>query len=584
MRKLFVLSAILFTLYSCSEDEVTPIEPTAPVISFSSTSYTLPAGSPATISGRVETNTSFSSVKFYTVEGTSETMLVTAFPPSSPYDFSQTFTPSTATTGFKVVATDKAGLSFSSTVPITISGDDPPPPPPPDDALAFPGAEGFGCYTTGGRGGKVIYVTNLNDAGDGSLRAAINQTGARIIMFNVSGIITLNSTLEIKNPNITIAGQTAPGDGICIKNYSVVIKTDNVIVRYLRFRMGDEKGTEDDAFWGRERKNIIIDHCSMSWSTDECSSFYDNENFTMQWCIFSESLRISKHNKGAHGYGGIWGGKGASFHHNLLAHHDSRNPRFCGSRYSNQSNKELVDFRNNVIYNWGANSGYAGEGGSYNMVNNYYKPGPESSNAARIFQPNADNGSNAQAAGVWGKFYVSGNYMVNKDGTPNATVNNDNWTAIHPNPTSKNKTELKSSTEFDKGDVTTHSAEEAYSLVLQNAGANLKRDETDTRITNEVLLGLAPVRAYYSVNTGIPLPSGVSSRTKAGMIDSQDDVGGWNTYSTGSVPLDSDGDGMPDNWEDANGLNKNDPSDGAKYTRSTIYTNVEMYINGLVNS
>ncbi|MDR0692810.1 MAG: pectate lyase [Prevotellaceae bacterium] len=439
------------------------------------------------------------------------------------------------------------------------------------ETAAFPGAEGFGKYTIGGRGGKVIYVTNLTDNNtEGSLRWAVNQSGARLILFEVSGIIALNSTLEIKSPNLTIAGQTAPGDGICIKNYPVVVKADNVVIRYLRFRMGDEQNTADDALWGREQKNIIIDHCSMSWSTDECSSFYDNEHFTMQWCIVSESLRASVHGKGNHGYGGIWGGKGASFHHNLLAHHDSRNPRFCGSRYSNQPDKELVDFRNNVIYNWGSNSGYAGEGGNYNFVGNYYKPGAGTSNAARIFQPNADDGSNSQPAGVWGTFYVSGNYMLNKDGAPNTSVNSDNWVGMTPNPSSKSKAELRSDVEFEKGEVTTHTAEEAFTLVLQKAGASFVRDATDARVVNEVRNGLAPARA--SGNAG----------TKAGLIDSQTDVGGWDTYNSATAPVDSDGDGMPDTWEDDHGLSKNNAADGAACTLNAVYTNVEVYINGLI--
>jgi pectate lyase len=391
-------------------------------------------------------------------------------------------------------------------------------------------------------------------------------------MFKVSGIIALKSTLNISQPNLTIAGQTAPGDGICIKSYSVVVNADNVVIRYLRFRMGDEQQTEDDALWGRNRKNIIIDHCSMSWSTDECSSFYDNENFTMQWCILSESLRVSVHGKGNHGYGGIWGGKRASFHHNLLAHHDSRNPRFCGSRYSNQPDKELVDFRNNVIYNWGSNSGYAGEGGSYNMVNNYYKPGAGSNVPARIFQPYADDGKNEQPAGVWGTFYVAGSYMLNKNGTPNTSVNTDNWVGITPNSSSKSKAELKAAAEFEKGEIATHTAEEAYALVLQSAGASFRRDATDARVVNEVQNGLAPVRA-----------SG-GGDTRAGIIDSQKDVGGWDTYaSTTPPPTDSDGDGMPDEWEEAHSLDKNNAADGAKYNISSTYTNVEVYVNELVS-
>lgn len=433
---------------------------------------------------------------------------------------------------------------------------------------AFPGAEGGGMYTTGGRGGKVYYVNTLEDtlAGnkktqEGSLRWCLKRPGPKTILFKVAGIIRLKSKLSVKD-STTIAGQSAPGDGICIADYPMRVEGDNVIIRYMRFRLGDLKGAQDDALYGMRNKNLIIDHCSMSWSTDECSSFYDNENFTMQWCIISESLRASVHAKGSHGYGAIWGGKKASYHHNLLAHHDSRNPRMCGSRYSNQPELELVDFRNNVIYNWGSNSGYAGEGGRYNFVNNYYKPSATSSNRNRIFSPNADEGTNKQSEGVWGTFHLSGNFVVG-----NKKVTKNNYLGLQPHPETKDIQELISYMPFEAPFVATDDAETAYKKVLNKAGASYKRDKTDTRIVNEVKKGLTPKRASHNAGT------------KPGLIDSQADVGGWETYTydPALVPLDSNIDGIPDGW-----LEKYYPGKSANDSDENGYTYLEVYLNSLI--
>ncbi|WP_416444871.1 pectinesterase family protein [Leeuwenhoekiella sp. A16] len=411
--------------------------------------------------------------------------------------------------------------------------------------LAFPSAEGFGRYASGGRGGEVYTVTNLNDDGEGSLRKGIVKHGPRIITFAVSGTISLQSPLDINNDSITIAGQTAPGDGICVKGYTVSVKADNVIIRYLRFRLGDVNKVEDDALKGKDATNVILDHCSMSWATDENSSFYRNKDFTMQWCIVSESLNSSVHHKGDHGYGGIWGGVNASFHHNLIASNHSRNPRFSGSSTTLNSENEFVDFRNNVIYNWQINSIYGGENGTYNVINNYFKPGEatEDSKRERILDPYEP----------YGKFYVAGNFM---EGSPKVTSDNWDGGVQCEDPESLR---LDDPVDIDNN-IKTQTAEAAYFSVLKDAGASLSRDAVDIKVVQSTATG----KPHY----------------QNGIIDSQDNIGGWPELKSKPAPEDSDHDGMPDKWEKNHNL---DPKidDSAGFDLDKNYTNIEVYLNEL---
>lgn len=442
---------------------------------------------------------------------------------------------------------------------------------PTDNVWAFPGAEGFGRTTTGGRGGRVIYVTNLNDAGPGSFRAAVEAAGARYVLFQVSGTIALESQLMITHGDLTIAGQTAPGDGICIRDFPVVLQADNIIIRFMRFRLGADRNQEADGLEGRRRKNILIDHCSVSWSVDECMTLYANEYTTLQWSVVSESLNNSVHHKGEHGYGGIWGGKYASFHHNLLAHHASRNPRLGELAGDTSALTDLVDLRNNVVYNWGANSCYGGEAMNVNIVNCYYKPGPASSNRSRIVAIDKNGKPEKPIYDLWGKFYIHGNYV---EGSPKAT--NDNWTyGVYDQfasrygtvPTEEKQAMRRLSEHPIHDNVFTHTPQEAYKKVLDLAGASLVRDAVDKRVVDNVRTG------SFSANG--------SKGSTQGIIDSPYDVGGWPVLQSLPAPEDTSGDGMPDAWKRANGLPTQVAQTNGKDLHP-VYDNVEVYLNSLV--
>lgn len=441
------------------------------------------------------------------------------------------------------------------------------------EVLAFPTAEGYGKHTVGGRGGKVYEVTNLNDSGEGSLRAAIEAKGPRTVVFRVSGTIDLKSALKIKNPYITIAGQTAPGDGICIKRYPLNISADEVIIRYIRIRLGDESKRSDDAISARYHKNIILDHVSASWSIDETMSIYHCENVTIQWCMITESLFQSNHTKGNHGFGGIWGSNYSTYHHNLLANHSSRNPRWAsGSGYN--------DYRNNVLYNWGYNSSYGGEKHqsgndkfsdiNVNFVNNYYKPGPATSKGKvsyRIVNPGS------RGDGDYGKWYVAGNVIEG-----NAKVSADNWDGgVQPSGGEKAIDKIKIDKPWDAMKINEQSPAEAYKAVLADAGCTKPvRDAVDARIVEEVRTG----KATYEGSSYKGKGKMADPTVKSGIIDTQNDVGGWPELKSAPAPTDSDHDGMPDDWELKNKLNPKDQSDGSKVSDNG-YTNLENYLNSL---
>lgn len=442
-----------------------------------------------------------------------------------------------------------------------------------DPPIAFPGAEGFGKYTSGGRGGEVVIVTNLNDEGEGSFRKAVQKNNPRIIVFAVSGTIHLQSKLNIKG-NVTIAGQTAPGDGICLADYPVSLAGDNIIVRFLRFRMGDKNqrggmadgSGSDDAFGGIGRKNIIIDHCTMSWSTDEAFTVYGGDSTTLQWNLISEPLNYSYHFETGdkdfeqHGFGGIWGGRHTSAHHNLFAHCVTRTPRFDGAR---NIPSEFVDFRNNVIYNWVSNNAYAGEGGQYNLINNYYRPGPSTKENVknRIVNP-----YKKPPKLDYGKFYLAGNFIETSP-----EVSADNWKGVVMNDgTEEDKKAAKMQSPFWAESVTTQSAEEAYELVLKQVGASYKRDSLDERIIRDVINKTGKI---IDVQGGYPHGTPMEQTVNA-----------WPLLRSSLAPKDADHDGMPDEWEVKNSLNPTDAKDATANSLHLQYTNIEMYINSLVTS
>lgn len=505
-------------------------------------------------------------------------------------------------------------------------------------APAFPGAEGHGRYVTGGRGGRVVHVTNLNDSGTGSFREAV-KSSKRIIVFDVAGVIALKSDLKIGD-NITILGQTAPSPGITLRYYTVQPGNNNII-RFLRIRRGEEKNINDgaDATWQRNKTGIIFDHCSFSWSIDEVASFYDNNNFTMQWCTVAESLTNPGHSKGAHGYGGIWGGKLASFHHNFIGHLMNRGPRFNGSRYGwtgytsnknystyqwkNTVQAENVDFRNCVMYN-AQGTCYGGPGGGQiNIVNNYYKAGPSQSltsktlngikvsvstgkergSQERITLVTLSNKSNSdedhpELYDMTSRYFINGNTT---ETTKDSVTKNQDWKGIsydkgipsqngeyyspdaknfygdnvaHVTISGKSCVKIKMDAPAPTGEVTTHSAAEAFSKVLTYSGASLYRDEIDARYMEEAKTGTAKYKGSITKSPGI--------------IDKVSDVNSYTeaNFGTATRPadFDTDKDGIPDAWEIANGLDPNDASDALTYSLDSkgYYTNLEVYANSLV--
>lgn len=407
-------------------------------------------------------------------------------------------------------------------------------------ARAFPGAEGFGAETRGGRGGRVLFVTTLHDSGPGSLRHAVQTKGPRVVLFRTSGVIELESHLDIEEPYLTLAGQSAPGSGVCLKNYSVRIrKTREVIIRHLRFRPGDERKKPMDALSVLDATNVVLDHCSFSWGSDETLSVTGaSKNITVQWCIIAESLNRSFHPEGAHGYGSLIEGKGGiTFHHNIYAHHASRNPR---------PKSGSLDFRNNVIYDWGRAAGYNNDDPSrINYVSNYLKPGPSTVDKEFAFTIFGGKKSGT-------RIFVQGNLL---EGFPAKSA--DNWEMVRL-PGRGAAPEVHRAPElFPAPEVRTDPTAEAYKRVLAEAGATLpRRDPADARVVEQVRAGAGRI------------------------IDSQRDVGGWTDYRPLPAPADQDADGMPDAWEVQHQLNPGEPADFDDDPDGDGYANLEEFLNG----
>jgi len=410
--------------------------------------------------------------------------------------------------------------------------------------LAFPGAEGYGRFALGGRGGKVLFVTNLNDKGPGSLRASIEVQGPRIVVFKVSGTIKLESSLRIKHPRITIAGQTAPGDGICLRKYPLIISADEAVVRFIRVRLGDEAGRKVDGIDVSDAQNVIVDHCSVSWTLDEAvNTYHGTKNVTIQWCLISESLHNSRLQQG-HGFAASLGGVNTSYHHNLLANNAGRNPSIAGEKSNPTIN---LDFRNNVVFNWQYRT-LDGRPRSINVVNNYYKAGPASDENLKIVKiQSLEDGS-------FGKWYVQGNVLEDRS----RSRRRNNLIRVDSLNTPLESAMIDEPVDF--APVSTETAAETFTNVLLYAGAiRPKRDSHDERIIREVRTGKTTF-----VN---------------GIISSQTEVGGWPKLLSAQPQQDTDNDGMPDEWERRFNPKGDLSLQSSQDLDGDGYTNVEEYLN-----